>query len=59
MNDFGKPVPAEKCLDCITVSGQSYCTMNCGPRVPLKENTYATRKNEKPVLYRPHPLRSR
>jgi len=59
MNDFGKPIAAEKCLDCITVSGQSYCTMNCGPCGPLKENTHATRKDEKPVLHRPNPLRRR
>lgn len=37
MNDFGKPIPAEKCLDCITVAGQAYCTMNCGPCVPPKK----------------------
>jgi hypothetical protein len=37
MNRFGRPIPAEKCLDCITVAGQSYCTMNCGPCVPPKK----------------------
>ena len=31
MNDLGKPIDKERCDDCITVAGQSYCTMNCGP----------------------------
>jgi hypothetical protein len=57
MNWFGMPIKAEKCSDCITVAGQAYCTMNCGPCVPLKETTHATREDEKPVLHRPNALR--
>lgn len=60
MNDFGKPIKSELCLDCITVAGQAYCTMNCGPCVaPTKENHLGTRKNEATLLYRPDSLRSR